>query len=204
MIRESFDCNIFNLYGATETYWIARECEYHTGLHIPIDRNIVHIAKLNQPNQPAVLGEQGEVIVTSLGRWTTPFIRYRLHDVASIDFSPCPCGRNTARLKTIEGRIQDFLMSSSGGWVSPGAISTDLAYGRTAILDYRIVQETSNKVKVWIVPSPDFSNKDRQHIIAAITQHLGSIYIEIELIAHIPRDPSGKRRRVYRVFGLAI
>ncbi|MFZ2727613.1 MAG: hypothetical protein WAX77_15260 [Methylococcaceae bacterium] len=200
MIRESFNGDIFNLYGAMETNWIAYECEYHDGLHIPMDRNIVQIAKLNQPNQAAESGEVGEVIVTSLTRWTMPFIRYRLFDVASLDSSPCPCGRTTPRLKTIEGRVHDFLIAMSGHWVSPGAIATDLAHGRDAILDHRIVQETPTKVKVWIVPAAHFDDQERQHIVEVITQYLGKMQIEIELVTQIPRDSSGKRRRVYRAF----
>ena len=202
MIRESFSAEIVNLYGATETNWIGYECEAHNGLHIP-SSNIVQIAKLNQPDTPAESGEIGEVIVTSLTRWTMPFIRYRLRDVASLDLSPCSCGCHSPRLKKIEGRIQDFLIATTGEWVSPGAIATDLAYRRPNILDHRIVQELQSKVSVWIVPTVNFNQQQEfQHIANVIKHHLGLIEVEIKLVNEIPRDPSGKRRRVYRAFNL--
>ncbi len=200
MIREGFDGEIFNLYGANETIWMAGECEQHNGLHIPVDRVIVQIAKVNQPDQAAAPGELGEVIVTSLARWTTPFIRYRLGDVAALDATPCPCGRSTPRLKALEGRVQDFLISLAGDWVPPGAVATDLAYGQDSMLDHRIVQEAPDLVRVWIVAGPDFGDREREHIAGVLRRHLGPVKIAIELVEQIPRDPSGKRRRVCRAF----
>lgn len=201
MIREGFDGEIFNLYGAAETFWIAQECEHHNGLHVIPGRVIVQIARLNHPDQPAGPGELGEVIVTSLARWTTPLIRYRLGDVAAFDSSPCPCGRPGPRLRSLEGRIQDFLIARDGSWVSPGAVQTDLAYGQEALLDHRIVQETPELVRAWIVPGPGFGEGQRRHIVEALRHHLGSVCVEVELVEEVPRDPSGKRRRVHRDFG---
>jgi phenylacetate-coenzyme A ligase PaaK-like adenylate-forming protein len=200
MMRAGFDAAIFDLYGTNETFWIGCECEHHDGLHVPIDRVIVQIAKLNEPGQPAAPGELGEVIVTSLARWTTPFIRYRSGDAAVLDTAPCPCGRQTPRLKSLEGRIQDFLLSASGDWISPGALATDLAYGQEAILDHRIVQEAAGRVRVWIVPAPAFGDRERRHITDVLRRQLGPVEVVIERVEHIPRDPSGKRRRVYRAF----
>ena len=114
MIGEGFNAQIFNLYGTLEGMWLGIECEQHDGLHVPLGRTIVQIAKINQPDLPAGPGEVGEVIITSLARWTTPIIRYRMGDVASLDFAACACGRHTPRIKSLEGRVQDFLISTSG------------------------------------------------------------------------------------------
>jgi hypothetical protein len=33
-------------------------------------------------------------------------------------------------------------------------------------------------------------------------RHLGDVSVETELVDEIPRDPSGKRRRIFRAFNL--
>lgn len=203
MIGSGFEAEIFDLYGANETFWLGCECEQHEGLHVPEARVIVQIAALGEPDRRAPPGELGEVIVTSLARWTTPIIRYRLGDVAALDPTPCPCGRATPRLRRLEGRVQDFLIATDGTWVSPGAIATDLAHGQPSIRDHRIVQETRELVHVWIVPAPGFGQRDREHIAEVMCRHLGAVQVAFDLAEEIPRDPSGKRRRVYRAFDLA-
>lgn len=202
MIESGFPAEIFNLYGANETSWMGHECEAHDGLHINVDRVIVQVAKMGRPDEPAAPGELGEVIVTSLLRRTTPFIRYRLQDAAAMDLSPCRCGRQTPRLKSLEGRVQDFLISTTGNWVGPGAVAIDLSAGQDAILDHRVVQEEQRRVRVSIVPGATFAAADYERIGQIIRRHLGDVSVETELVDEIPRDPSGKRRRIFRAFNL--
>lgn len=39
-----------------------------------------------------------------------PMIRYRTKDVTKIDYSPCACGRTTARMAKLKGRTDDMLI----------------------------------------------------------------------------------------------
>jgi phenylacetate-CoA ligase len=202
MMHEGFDGEVFELYGSNECIWMGIECEQHDGLHVPLSQTIVQIAKVNQPDQPALPDELGEVIVTSLARSTMPIIRYRIGDVASFEPTTCRCGRQTPRIKSLEGRIYDFLMSQSGQLISPGVVCTDLAYGQDAIIDYRIVQRALSDVCVSIVASPGFGDADRRRIAEVMRRHLGQVSVEIELVGEILREPSGKRRRVHRAFSV--
>jgi phenylacetate-CoA ligase len=201
MIREGFEAEIFNLYGTLEGMWLGIECEQHDGLHVPLSRVIVQIAKFNEPDVPAAAGELGEVIVTSLSRWTSPIIRYRVGDAAMLETTPCPCGRHTPRIKSLEGRIQDFLVSTSGCWISPVAIHLELM-SNGAIDDFRVVQQTPRHVQLSIVPAPGFGEGERRRVTDAIRRLLGQVDLTIELVNEIPREPSGKRRRIHRAFSI--
>lgn len=204
LIESGFDAEIFNLYGCTETSWMGYECEHHGGLHLNPDRNVVQIAKLDDPNQPAPPGELGQVIVTSLMRRTNPFIRYRLNDVAALDDTPCPCGRSAPRLQAVEGRVHDFLIATNGQWIPPARIFVNLSYGGKSVVDHRVVQETRERVRVFIVPGAGFDDAERERIRQVIRNQLGDVAVTIDLVEEIPREPSGKRRRIFRAFDLPV
>src|SRR2546422_139721 len=39
-----------------------------------------------------------------------PMLRYRTGDISSIDLAPCACGRTTARMARVRGRLDDMLI----------------------------------------------------------------------------------------------
>jgi hypothetical protein len=47
--------------------------------------------------------------VTNLTKRGLPMLRYRTKDITRIDYSPCACGRTTARMHKIIGRSDDML-----------------------------------------------------------------------------------------------
>ena len=54
-------------------------------------------------------GSTGELVVTNLTKRGLPMLRYRTKDITRIDYSPCACGRTTARMHKIIGRSDDML-----------------------------------------------------------------------------------------------
>ena len=59
---------------------------------------------------PAADGEYGELVLTALTKKSMPMIRYRTKDITRIDYSPCACGRTTARMAKLRGRTDDMLI----------------------------------------------------------------------------------------------
>ena len=65
--------------------------------------------------EPVADGAPGELVWTSLTSDSTAMIRYRSHDISSLTYEPCACGRSHPRIGRITGRSDDAV--SVGGLV---------------------------------------------------------------------------------------
>ena len=86
-------------------------------------------------------GERGEVVATSLFRFATPMIRYRLRDIATPSDAFCPCGRGFPLVRNIERRLVDFLTMSDGTPISPYAVMF-AGQDINGMARYQLVQES--------------------------------------------------------------
>ncbi|MEZ0264961.1 MAG: phenylacetate--CoA ligase family protein, partial [Phycisphaerae bacterium] len=67
-------------------------------------------------------GEPGELVLTNLGRWGSPLVRYRTNDRVRISRDLCACGRWFARMEGgILGRFDDMI-TVRGNNVFPTAV----------------------------------------------------------------------------------
>ena len=98
-------------YGLTEILGpgVSFECEHKRGLHINEDHFIAEVIDTGS-REPVPAGTPGELVLTTISKEGFPLIRYRTGDIASIDPSPCPCGRTLARMSRIAGRIDDTVI----------------------------------------------------------------------------------------------
>ena len=101
-----------NVYGLSEIVGpgVAAECiEVRRGAHVQEDHFLVEIV---DPVTGAVLkpGEEGELVFTTLTKEALPMLRYRTGDISSLDLTPCACGRTSARMARVRGRIDDMLI----------------------------------------------------------------------------------------------
>lgn len=110
-IEERLYITAFDNYGLSEVMGpgVAGECPHKTGLHIAEDHFIPEII---DPNTQEVLPENrvGELVLTTITKEAFPVIRFRTGDLASLDTSPCPCGRTLTRMSRIQGRCDDILI----------------------------------------------------------------------------------------------
>jgi phenylacetate-CoA ligase len=60
-----------------------------------------YVEILRDDGSPAAVGEQGEVVVTSLVNYAMPHIRYRIGDVACWSDRNCECGRHWPLLSEV-------------------------------------------------------------------------------------------------------
>lgn len=108
-IERKFKIKLFDHYGLCEINTdIAYECEYRNGLHV-LDEYV--FPEIINPETGEVLpvGNEGELVLTTLRKKASPVIRYRTGDITSISTGHCPCGRDSVRVGRIKRRIDDLI-----------------------------------------------------------------------------------------------
>ena len=191
LIQSAFGAEVFDYYGATEVGCIAWECSEHRGYHINIDTVVVEFVNNGKVIGP---GKMGKIICTGLHSFAMPFIRYDTGDVGIASDEKCPCGRGLPLLKSIEGRADDFFISSKGTLYSPSVIVNQIKL-IAGISQFRIIQHTENDITTQIVPGEDFSKETIRKIKAILRTIMGGdINIKVQIFNTIPPDPSGKIR----------
>ncbi len=196
----------FNNYGLSEVMGpgVSGECVARNGMHIQEDHFIVECIDPDTL-QPVPEGRLGELVFTTLTKQAMPILRYRTRDLASLDRSPCPCGRTTVRMSRVVGRTDDMLIIR-GVNVFPSQIEEALLRVEGTAPHYLIEVDrpgTMDIVTVHVEMRPqDFS--DRMSQVQALhdridreIQSITGIRMNVKLVEPQTLERSaGKARRV--------
>ncbi|MGC9030507.1 MAG: phenylacetate--CoA ligase family protein [Desulfomonilaceae bacterium] len=112
-------------YGLTELMGpgVSFTCE-HYKIHVNEDHVYPEIVDPGTL-EPLDLGQEGELVFTSLQRRAMPMIRYRTRDICTLRREKCDCGRTLITMDKILGRSDD-MMIISGVNVFPSQIESVL------------------------------------------------------------------------------
>ena len=129
----------YDIYGLSEIVGpgVAMECQCQAGPHIFEDYFYPEIIDL-KTGKPCADGEEGELVLTTLGKQAMPMIRYRTRDITALTSETCECGRTLRRIKRI-GRRADDMFIIRGINVYPSQIETALLKVEGALPHYQIV-----------------------------------------------------------------
>ena len=117
-LEQAWGMEVFDHPGMTEVGAWGFECREHAGVHLNEAECLFEVL------DPATgdPGDEGELVITTLGRFAHPNIRYRTGDRVHVLRDPCGCGRTFYRLDGgVIGRIDDMLIVR-GVNVFPSAI----------------------------------------------------------------------------------
>ncbi|GED15192.1 phenylacetate--CoA ligase PaaK [Aneurinibacillus migulanus] len=141
-LEQALNIKAVDIYGLSEVMGpgVSIEChEAQDGLHIAEDH---FLAEIVDPKTGEALpyGQEGELVFTSLTKEAFPVIRYRTGDIASLHPEKCTCGRTTARMSRIKGRVDDMLIIR-GVNVFPTEIESVLLGFKQLAPHYQVVIE---------------------------------------------------------------
>lgn len=152
-IEEAFGARAFDHTGASEVGATGFSCAARDSVHL-IESEF--IAEVVEPltGRPVPAGGDGELVLTNLGRWGQPAIRYRTGDRVRPAWDTCSCGRTFMRMVGgILGRVDDMI-TVRGVNVFPSAIEgivrrfPDVAEFQLELRTERGMDELSVRVEV--------------------------------------------------------
>jgi len=190
-IESVWNAKCFDHAGASEIGAHSFECEVQpNGTHVTESEFIVEV--LNPETQEAVPeGEQGELIITNLGRIGYPVIRYRSGDLVVLNQQKCACGRSFARFEGgVLGRADDMVVVR-GINVFPSAVE-NLVRQCEAVEEFRITVSTNREMGNLAIELDLSKNANPESARKTVDQ---AIQNELSLRPEITVVPSGSLPR---------
>jgi phenylacetate-CoA ligase len=199
--RKTSGLEPFEGYGCVEFGNLAFECNEHCGLHMIT--NIAFIEFVDEAGEWVSPGEQGELVVTGFLNYVMPFIRYRIGDLGIPANEKCACGRSWPLIKSIQGRINDFLVLPSGRKISYLYIQRAIFHkvfreNIFAISQYQIIQDRKDRIILKIVKGREFKPEILDWVRKSLENEFDKLgeplEVTIEIVEEIPMEITGKRR----------
>jgi phenylacetate-CoA ligase len=162
-IEERLGITAMDIYGLSEIMGpgVSIDCHCKCGLHVQEDHFIPEIIN-SETEEVLPEGSIGELVFTTITKEGLPLIRYRTHDISSLNYEKCECGRTLVRMSKVTGRSDDMLIIR-GVNVFPSQIeSVLLETGETAPQYLLIVDKVDNLdiLEIWVEMSQNmFSDK---------------------------------------------
>lgn len=136
-IEALWGARVYDHIGMTEVGAYAFTCARQDAVHI---NEAEFIAEILDPanDEPVAEGEQGELVLTNLGRWGDPALRYRTGDRVRRGPATCACGCTWLTLPGgVLGRVDDMLIVR-GVNIYPSSIE-EVLRGFAGVGEYRIL-----------------------------------------------------------------
>jgi len=193
LLEETFQCRVYSWYGHTEQVVLAGECEKSAYYHVFPEYGIVELIgkgdkTITQEN------ELGEIVATGFNNFACPFIRYRTMDLAVPTNRKCECGRNYTLLKSVEGRLQELVVTKDKRLITLTALIFAQHFEAFAqIKEMQLVQEKEGELIVKVVRTSQYSVNDEKEILSKMQRAVSDgLDISFSYVNNIPRTKNGK------------
>ena len=168
-IESAWNAKCYDHAGASEVGAHSFECEIQPdGTHVIESEFIVEVL-CPKTLKPVSAGEQGELVITNLGRIGFPVIRYRTGDLVRLNPEPCECGRTFPRFEGgVLGRADDMVVVR-GVNVFPSAIE-NLVRRCNVVEEFQIMVSTKREMGHLAIELELNKNADPETARSAVNQ----------------------------------
>ncbi len=195
-IERVFGCRVYNRYGSREVGDIACQLPASAGLGeiLWVAPWGCYVEVVDDNGNLLPLGEEGNLLVTSLVNFAMPLLRYKIGDRGSLcgPVSGAPVGQIIER---VSGRVTDNFRTREGRIV-PGEYFIHLigvVLNSNSVRKFQIVQHDYETISVKIIPTN--GKFDSAEIEDKIQLVMGrNCRVNTRFVDEIPATPSGKYR----------
>lgn len=193
LIEREFGVPVRSSYQAVEALRLAFECEHDDGLHVHVDS--VAIRAIDRAGRTLGPGQTGDLILSNLVNRGTVLLNYRLGDVVTLAETDCRCGRTLPLLRAVEGRSGDLLRLPGGDGIYPNSVIA-AASVVPGFVQAQLRQDDERHLTLRIVADDDPDWDAARRAVEAVVRPLigPEMRLEVERVAAIPCEPSGKVR----------
>ena len=171
-LERDWNARVFDHWGMTEIGALAvEETNCPDSLTMLETECIVEILD-SETLKPVPAGERGELVITNLGRYGSPLIRYRTGDIVEVDTTPHPDGRSLLRLKQgIQGRTDDMI-TIRGNNFFPTAVE-EILREFPLVVEYRmtlLTERAMSQLDIELELQPDADANSIDALLATLKQ----------------------------------
>lgn len=179
-------------YGSTEGCGNASQCP-HFKYHEDFEFGIMEcLDPVRQPDGSI----RGSVVCTGFSNTGFPLLRYRVGDVGVWEPPSfrCACGRSSRVLRSIEGRMDDYVVTPEGRRI----MRFDYVFKETSrVKEAQVVQRVPESIEVRVVRRSGYDARDEQQIRDEIARWISpGLRVEFSYVPKIEREANGKFRAV--------
>ncbi|MCK6623791.1 MAG: phenylacetate--CoA ligase family protein [Anaerolineae bacterium] len=185
-IEEGWSAKCYDHAGASEVGGHSFECQAQpNGIHVIESEFIVECLNPTT-SQPVAPGEKGELVITNLGRWGFPVIRYHTGDAVIFNEARCECGRTFLRLEGgVLGRVDD-MVTIRGVNIFPSAIE-NLVRIHSVVDEFQVKATRRGELDELCIEIELVEDVNSETVSAAIAQSISSTLGLRPLITTVPR-----------------
>ncbi|HSH98188.1 MAG: phenylacetate--CoA ligase family protein [Methylophilaceae bacterium] len=192
LIEEAWQVKVVDVYTCEEAGYLAMQCPESGDYHVQSENILLEI--VDEHGQPCPPGKVGQVLITTLHNYLTPFIRYEVGDMAEFG-EPCSCGRNLPVIRKIHGRKRNRLILPTGESLFPYLGEHGEISGATGVKvsRFQCVQHSLEQVEIKLVVERPFTEAEQAIVARNMQKNLGHDFqITFSFLDEIPLGPTGK------------
>ena len=184
-IEEAWGATPYDYPGLTEVGAYGMHCEHQKwAVHMNEGEFIIEVI---DPKSAALVpeGEVGEMVLTNLGRFSSPAIRFRTGDLVKVKREVCPCGRTFGLLEGgVLGRSDDMI-TIRGMNIFPAQVGALVEKHLVIGEEYQMVAYTKEGVGEFKMMIELVGGRNGEEVARAIRDDLRRLFeirIEVEVV----------------------